>query len=117
MDNTMIPNRGTSSARRVTSPKAGPKSAPKPLLLAWPRPIKGVGVQPDVVEICKTLLHGAENGEIVGLVFGAVLQRQRFVTDIAGTCARHLTHARGIVRALDDRLRLDFNERYPDEDR
>ena len=81
------------------------------------RHVGDINVQRDVVAICKTLLEGAENGEIVGIAFAAVLQRQRFVTDVAGTCERNLTHTRGMVRALDDKLRYRFEERDPEEER
>lgn len=81
------------------------------------RLVGDINVQRDVVAICKTLLEGAENGEIVGIVFAAVLQRQLFVTDVAGTCKRHLTHARGMVQSLDDMLRMLGQDRDPEEER
>ena len=81
------------------------------------RLVGDTGVQQGLVGVLETLLQGAKNGQIVGIAFAAVLQRQRFVTDVAGTCERHVTHARGMVRALDDKLRYLYEDRDPADDR
>lgn len=62
-------------------------------------------VSRDVVEAMETLLIGAQNGEIIGLAFVAVLKQRRFVTDVAGYCFKNASHTRGMVLSLDDKLR------------
>lgn len=61
-------------------------------------------VSRDMIEATQTLLDGAENGEIIGIAFVAVLKQRRFVTNVAGFCHRDATHTRGMLRSLDDKL-------------
>jgi hypothetical protein len=74
-------------------------------------------VSRNTVEALQTLLHGAENGEIIGLAYVAVLKQKRFVTDFAGYCYRDATHTRGMLRSLDDKLSDLANVRDPEETR
>lgn len=53
-------------------------------------------VSRNTVKACKTLLLGAENGEIIGLSSVAVLKQRRYVTNVSQVlpqepypCARH----------------------------
>ena len=62
-------------------------------------------VSRDLVVCLKQLLAGAESGEVRGIVFGAILKRQRYITNVTSLCARHATFSRGIVASLDDDLK------------
>ena len=69
----------------------------------------------DLIEALEELLAGAKAGQIVGLAFTAVLKRQRYIANIAGTCVRNLTHARGMLCALSDELGQMVRQRDPGE--
>ncbi len=71
----------------------------------------------DVVEALETLLAAARTGQVTGLAFAAVLRQQRFIADVSGTCVRNLTHARGMLIALDDELGNIVRQRDPGETR
>ena len=71
----------------------------------------------DVVEALQTLLEGARSGQITGIGFVAVLRRQRFIANVAGTCTRNVTHARGMLSALSDQLGDVVRERDPEDTR
>ena len=58
----------------------------------------------ELVEALKQLLHGAEAGQITGIAFAVALKNRRYLTNVAGTCYREPTIARGMVAALDDEL-------------
>lgn len=58
----------------------------------------------DVVSALEQLLEGARNGDVTGLAFAAALRGRRFVTNVAGTCFRDATNARGMIATLDDEL-------------
>lgn len=58
----------------------------------------------DVVEALETLLAGARTGDITGIAFAATLKRNRYITNVAGTCYRNPTFARGAVATLSDEL-------------
>lgn len=61
-------------------------------------------VSTDTVEALEQLLTAAREGQIVGLVFGAMLRRRRYLVNCAGEACRDPTAARGIICALDDEL-------------
>ena len=69
----------------------------------------------DLIEALEELLAGAKAGQIVGLAFTDVLKRQRYIANIAGTCVRNLTHARGMLCALSDELGQMVRQRDPGE--
>jgi len=71
-------------------------------------------VSHDTIEVCKELLIAAQSGEVLGLVFGAVLKRRRFITNTAGECHRDPTFSRGIVAAIDDELAAMVHQRASD---
>lgn len=58
----------------------------------------------DTVEAAKQILEGAESGEILGITFGLMLKRRRFIVNVAGECARDPTFTRGMLCAMDDEL-------------
>lgn len=57
-----------------------------------------------MVEAMEYLLHGAQEGIIVGAAFGIALKGKKYHVNVAGSLARDPTFARGIVAALDDEL-------------
>ena len=69
----------------------------------------------DVLEATATLHELAKTGEITGLAFVATLPKARYITNVAGYCYRHPTHARGMTAFLSDQLAglvhaREFNE-------
>lgn len=71
----------------------------------------------DVVEALRMLLNEAKKGEITGIAFACTLPRQRYITNVAGTCYRNPTFARGMVAFLSDELAGLVHRRTPDETR
>lgn len=63
-------------------------------------------VSHDTVECLEQLLEAARAGEVIGLVFGAMLKRKRYMVNLAGEARRDPTYARGVVGAIEDELRL-----------
>lgn len=61
-------------------------------------------VSNDTVEALEQLLEAARAGLIIGLAFGAMLKRKRYLVNCAGEACRDPTTARGMVCALDDEL-------------
>ena len=59
----------------------------------------------DTVEALEQLLEAARAGAIRRLIFGAILQRRRYLVNIAGDVARDPTFARGVCGAIEDELR------------
>lgn len=58
----------------------------------------------DTIECLKQLLDHAKRGEVIGLVFGAMLRHRHYIVNSAGEAHRNPTFARGICAAIDDRL-------------
>lgn len=71
----------------------------------------------DVVEALGTLYELAKAGEVTGLAFVATLPKTRYITNVAGYCYRHPTHARGMVGFLADQLAGLVHAREYDETR
>lgn len=71
----------------------------------------------DTVEALQQLLAGAQSGHITGVAFAAALKNRRYITNVAGTCFRDATAARGMVATLDDELSELIHDRDPDETR
>lgn len=59
-------------------------------------------ISEDTVEALTTLLERAQAGEITGIAFAVILQRRRFIVNVAGTAKRFPTFTRGMLSALDD---------------
>ena len=74
-------------------------------------------VSRDVVEALEQLLELARSGDVTGLAFAAALRGRRYVTNVAGTCFRDATTARGMVATLDDELSLIVQGRSENETR
>jgi hypothetical protein len=74
-------------------------------------------VSRDTVEALRQLLQGAEDGQITGIAFAVTLKNRRFLTNVAGSCYRDATAARGMIRALDDELSALVHGRTEDETR
>lgn len=74
-------------------------------------------VSHDLVEALETLLEGARQGQITGIAFAATLRNRRYITSVAGTCVRHITHSRGMLAALSDELGTHLVMRDPGETR
>lgn len=71
----------------------------------------------DTVEALEIMLAAAKTGEITGIAFACTLKKMRFVTNVAGYCFRHPTHARGMVAFLSDQLGGLVHERDAQETR
>lgn len=59
----------------------------------------------DTIACLQQLLSMAENGEIHGLAFVALVKGRRFIRNSAGECDRNPLYTRGLVAALDDHLK------------
>jgi len=62
------------------------------------------GSSDDTVACLRKLLKEAESGEIVGVVYAAMLRRREYVINVCGEAHRSPTFSRGMVAALDDHL-------------
>lgn len=71
----------------------------------------------DVVKALGMLLEEAKKGEITGIAFACTLPRQRYIANVAGTCYRNPTFARGMVAFLSDELAGLVHRRDPGETR
>lgn len=58
----------------------------------------------DTIECLRALLQRAENGEVIGVAYCAMLRRKSFTVNATGEADRSPTFARGMVAALDDYL-------------
>jgi hypothetical protein len=74
-------------------------------------------VSRDVIEALRTLLDGAERGEVTGLAYAATLRRHRYITNVAGICFKNPTLARGMVGSLTDEIATIIHQRDPEETR
>ena len=74
-------------------------------------------VSKDVVHALETLLDYARRGELTGLAFGATFKRMRYITNVAGICAKNPTFTRGMLGALDDELAAIIHTRTPEDTR
>lgn len=74
-------------------------------------------VSRNTVEALEQLLSAAMTGDITGIAFAASLRNRKYITNVAGTCYRHPTFARGMVCALDDQLSNMISGRDVDETR
>ena len=50
------------------------------------------------------LLHEARRGPLIGFAFAAMVKQRGYIVNSAGEAYRNPTFARGMLRALDDRL-------------
>jgi len=74
-------------------------------------------VSRDTVEALEQLLAAARAGDVTGIVFGATLRRNRYITNVAGYCYKHPTFARGVIGAMDDEVSALIHGRDEDETR
>jgi hypothetical protein len=74
-------------------------------------------VSRDTVEALEQLLGAARTGDITGIAFAAALKRRKYITNVAGSCYRYPTFARGMLGALDDELSNMIHGRDIDETR
>lgn len=58
----------------------------------------------DVIECLRALLAQAEQGQLIGLAFAAMLKRRGYICSTAGEAHRSVTYTRGMILALDDQL-------------
>lgn len=58
----------------------------------------------DLVEAIGQLHGGAQDGVIVGIIFGIAMKGRKYHVNVAGTLAKDPTLARGLCAALDDEL-------------
>jgi hypothetical protein len=71
----------------------------------------------DVIEALEALLAGARAGEVTGIAYACTLRRMRYITNVAGTCHKNPTFARGMVAVLSDQLARVVHHRDADETR
>jgi len=71
----------------------------------------------DTVEALTVLLEAAKAGEVTGIAFACTLKRMRYITNVAGYCYHHPTHARGMVAFLSDQLARIVHSRDPEDTR
>ncbi|SOD42407.1 hypothetical protein [Nitrosovibrio sp. Nv4] len=64
----------------------------------------------DTVGALQTLLDEAEKGDLIGIAFAVMYSKGGYITDAAGEAYESPTFARGMVKALDDRLREILRE-------
>lgn len=60
--------------------------------------------QKDMIETLEHILDGARKGAVTGIAFACILKRNRFITDVSGSCATQMTFTRGIIMTLSDEL-------------
>jgi hypothetical protein len=61
-------------------------------------------VSMDTIACLNLLLRRAHRGEVIGLVYCAMLRQRSYIVDTAGAAQDSPTFARGMVAALDDSL-------------
>lgn len=71
----------------------------------------------DTVECLAVLFEGAKTGDVKGIAFGAILSRNRYITNVAGLAFKNPTFARGMVMSLSDELATLIHQRDPQETR
>jgi hypothetical protein len=71
----------------------------------------------DTVECLAVLFEGAKTGDVKGIAFGAMLRKNRYITNVAGLAYLNPTFARGMVMSLSDELATLIHQREPDQTR
>lgn len=71
----------------------------------------------DVVKALETLLDYARRGELTGIGFVATFRKMRYITNVAGACAKNPTFTRGALCSLSDELGALIHSRDPEETR
>lgn len=74
-------------------------------------------ISSDTVTALRQLLAYAERGDLTGIAFAATFRKMRYITNVAGMCAKNPTFTRGCLGALDDELAALIHHRDPDETR
>lgn len=63
----------------------------------------------DTIEALEQLLASAKNGQAVGLVFGVMMKRRRYIVNSAGDARSDPTFALGMCSVLASELRSMIN--------
>lgn len=61
-------------------------------------------VSHDTVAALEQLLASAKKGQTIGIIFGVMMKRRRYLVNCAGEARRDPSFARGMCCALDDEL-------------
>jgi hypothetical protein len=64
----------------------------------------------DSIEALQTLLKQAETGNLIGVAFVAMYNQGGYLVDAAGEAYRSPTFTRGMVKALDDKMKTRVHE-------
>lgn len=64
----------------------------------------------DTIEALSTLLDQAKRGDLIGVAFAAMYNEGGYLVDAAGEAHKSPTFARGMIKALDDKLREILRE-------
>lgn len=59
----------------------------------------------DTVEALQTLLEDAHSGEIIGMAFAVMYKGRDYIVNATGEAYRSPTFTRGMIQALDDRMK------------
>lgn len=59
----------------------------------------------DTLDCLRELTEQAEQGQVLGMAFVAMVKGRLFIRNASGECLRNPHYARGLVCALDDFLR------------
>lgn len=71
----------------------------------------------DTVACLETLLDYARRGELTGIGFVATFKRMRYITNVAGQCAKNPTFTRGALCSLSDELAAMIHVRDAEDTR
>ena len=63
----------------------------------------------DTIEALEQLLESAKCGQLIGLVFGAMMKRRRYIVNSAGDARSDPTFALGMCSVLASELRAMIN--------
>jgi len=64
----------------------------------------------DTVEALSTLLEQAKRGDLIGLAFAAMYNEGGYLVNAEGETYKSPTFTRGMIKALDDKLRAILRE-------
>jgi hypothetical protein len=67
----------------------------------------------ELIDTLELLLSSARSGELTGIAYAASFKRGRYVTDVSGRCAKHITYTRGMLLTLLDELGVLIAQRDP----
>lgn len=67
-------------------------------------------VSHDTIEALEQLLASARQGQAIGLIFGVMMKRRRYIVNSAGEARNDPTFALGMCSVLGSELRLMINQ-------